>query len=226
MSVMVHKKMATSRLGIVLRGTPLEPPTIKEIKEDGCAGPAAKLKLMHVDQVLVAVNGEKVYGHEKATMLLKSGIGDITLLLGEKADPTGPTSETTVAVPVAPAAPTAPAEPDAAPAEPVAARAAPAQEEAQAAHATAPAAEKPKKSRRGRGDKGEKGAARGSAAVNGASASGEVVADSVTAMEAVAPTAEAVAATGGRVMTLCLHKQTLDSKLGVVLVGGEGGRAA
>ena len=67
----------------VLTGESEDAPTIKELKS-GCI--AADTGLITAGSKLVAVNGELCLGHEHATQLLKSAIGDVVAeqILGER----------------------------------------------------------------------------------------------------------------------------------------------
>ena len=80
--VLVHKKTAASKLGLVLKGdVPSMPPYIDEVKEGGLA--AGTNGLLHAGQTLHAVNGIAVQGHENASKMLKEAVGDVVLTVSE-----------------------------------------------------------------------------------------------------------------------------------------------
>jgi hypothetical protein len=89
-TIVVHKQDASSVTGLVLKGSELEPPMIKAIKEGGCAAGNVKLSpsgvpSMQVGQLIIAVNGQKAYGHEQASALLRKASGDVAITLSMQA---------------------------------------------------------------------------------------------------------------------------------------------
>ena len=89
-TIVVHKQDASSVTGLVLKGSELEPPMIKAVKEGGCAAGDVKLSpsgvpSMQVGQLIIAVNGQKAYGHEQASALLRKASGDVAITLSMQA---------------------------------------------------------------------------------------------------------------------------------------------
>lgn len=78
MTVMLHKRDVSSRLGVVLTGLPNEPPTIKELKAGSIAADAG---LLQCGMLLLSVNDEQCFSHVVATDLLKAASGDVVLRL-------------------------------------------------------------------------------------------------------------------------------------------------
>ena len=79
----LHKPDASARLGITLvnndgqaRGPPA--PIITALAP-GCL--AADSGRFMINQLLVAVNGQRVHTHEEATALLRNAVGDVELTL-------------------------------------------------------------------------------------------------------------------------------------------------
>ena len=83
-TVKVHKPDKTARLGITLRGKEGSAPTILAIAP-GCI--ADKSGVVTIGQLLFAVNGQVVEGHEQGTQLLRAASGDVRLTLSSVAYP-------------------------------------------------------------------------------------------------------------------------------------------
>ena len=91
--VKVFKKTTTTRLGITLTtgavtkahgSTTHAPPRIKALAE-GCPAADAEGGALAVGMLLIAVNGEKVHGHDEGSALLKAASGTIELEVVEEA---------------------------------------------------------------------------------------------------------------------------------------------
>jgi hypothetical protein len=82
--VTLHKPVASARLGITLTHAPRGPtapitaPVITALAP-GCL--AAASGRITINQLLVAVNGQRVHTHEEATALLRNAVGDVELTL-------------------------------------------------------------------------------------------------------------------------------------------------
>ena len=244
-SVILHKPFATSKLGIVLAGMPDHAPTISELK-DGCVEPVVSVGLLKVGQPLVAVNGQKVYGHKAATQMLKAAQGDVVLQVGvldeqfhsshaakaQHSEPE-PTAESIAPEASSVAFMVATAQAERVPRLP---EAEPLPVLSPAAAATAPAA---KKATRGRSKKDRTVACEAAVSATpatpltasvtptGAGAESELAASTASAAgdgTSCITAAPKIVDGGGdaRVMTLMLHKQDANSKLGIVLTGGPG----
>jgi len=107
--VKLRKPKADSRLGITLKGTTQTAPTILQLAA-GCI--AAESGEVHPGQLLVAVNGEAILGHEHGSTVLRAAVGVIRLTLSSNiydislsSQPPSPSAE---AAPPAPPAPSAP----------------------------------------------------------------------------------------------------------------------